>query len=60
MFKICEKCGKLVDLSLFLKREDRAGYYAWDVNCMAEQGREAGYPTSKKRGGGSLELEPRD
>jgi len=60
MFKICEKCGKPIDLSQFLKREDRVGYYAWDVDCMAEQGREVGYPTSKERGGGSLELEPRD
>lgn len=56
----CEKCGKLLDLSQFLQREDRVGYYAWDVGCMAEQCRTASYPAHNKRGGGSLELEPQD
>lgn len=60
MYKLCEKCGKQLSLSQFLEREDRIGYYSWDVGCMIEGCRTIDYPTSDKRGGGNLELEPQD
>lgn len=60
MYKLCEKCGKLLSLSQFLKREDKVGYYSWDIGCMAEQARTPDYPNYRKRGGGSLELKPQD
>jgi len=56
----CENCNKWRELSHFLKRENRAGYYAFCDDCMTEMCREPGYPAFNKRGGGSLELEPRD
>lgn len=56
----CEKCGKLLNLSQFLKREDRKGFYAFCNGCMIEQAREPDWPGYRERGGGSLELEPRD
>lgn len=60
LVEFCNKCGKQLSLSQFLQREDRIGYYAWDKICMAEQARSTDYPALDKRGGGSLELEPRD
>ncbi len=60
LVKFCDKCGKQLSLSQFLEREDRMGYYSWDVGCMEEQCRESDYPDIRKRGGGSLELEPQD
>jgi len=60
LVKFCDKCGKQLSLSQFLQREDRMGYYAWDVNCMSEQGREPEWPLFEERGGGRLGLEPQD
>lgn len=60
LVKLCNKCGKELSLSRFLEREDRMGYYVWDVGCMEDQCRTADYPALDKRGGGSLELEPQD
>lgn len=58
--KFCSNCGKTLSLNQFLKREDRVGYYAWDIECMSEQCRTVNYPIPNRRGGGSLELEPQD
>jgi len=61
--KECKKCGKCdiwKELSCFLKREDREGYYSFCSDCMTEQCRTVDYPTSDKRGGGNLELKPQD
>lgn len=60
LVKFCNKCGKKLSLSQFLEREDRIGYYAWDVGCMEDNCRTVDYPAPHRRGGGSLELEPQD
>lgn len=56
----CGNCNKWRELSRFLKREDRVGYYAFCDDCMTEQVREPDWPGYRERGGGSLELEPKD
>jgi len=58
--KKCEKCGRWRELSHFLKREDRKGFYAFCDDCMKEQGREPDWPDVRERGGGNLRLEPQD
>ena len=61
--KFCVNCGKFKNLSKFERREDRQGYYAFDKLCMVKQCRvpdKYNWPRFENRGGGSLELEPRD
>ena len=59
-WKRCELCNRFLEITEFLQREDRNGRYEWCVSCMKEQGREQNYPKQSKRGGGNLELVPRD
>ena len=59
-WKKCEHCRRWLEITEFLLREDRNGRYEWCISCMREQGRDKDYPMLTKRGGGNIELLPRD
>jgi len=54
--KKCESCSRWLEITEFLKREDREGYYSWCFGCMKEKGRSGDYPPLRKRGGGTIDL----
>jgi len=55
--KLCNCCGRFLNISNFNIRHDRNSIYSWCSGCLIEQARTTDYPSERDRGGGRIQFE---